>query len=221
MESTAYRRIMAVLVIMGICLVGALIMIGFLVKSVRDTRDDLAQTQAELERVEQGAAGSALVATQVLALTRELGELQPTIEEGLNDAIAELEEFGSSTLEFNVAIDETIAFDTEIVIDREFSFPINETIPIDQTVETTIEIDTGLGFQVPVDVTVPVQVEVPIDLDVDIPLNETVPIATEVPVKMDVPISVDLAETELSNLADQLVIGLRNVQAMLAGLTVN
>ena len=220
MEPTAQKRISAILVIMGIVVLGLLVMVGFLVRSVRETRDDLAQTQAELARVEQGAAGSALVATQVLALTQQLGELQPTVDQGLSEAIAELENFGSSTLEFNVAIDETISLDTEIVIDREFSFPIDETIPIDQTVDTTIEINTGLGFDVPVDITVPVQVEVPIALDVDIPLNETVPITTEVPVKLDVPISVDLAETELSNLADQLVIGLRNVQEVIAGLAV-
>ena len=207
------------LIVMAVVLLGLVVGMGFLVMSLRDTRAELEQTQADLERVEQGAAGSAIVATQVLELTRQLAEIEPQISDGLNQAITELDEFGESTLEFNVAVDETVVIETDIVIDREFSFPIDETIPIDQTVDTTIEIDTGFGFTVPVDVTVPVQVDVPIDLDVAIPINETVPIEAEVPVQLDVPITVDLAETELRTLAEQLAQGLRQVQELLGELS--
>jgi len=207
------------LMVMAVVLLGLVIGMGFLVSSLRDTRAELEQTRADLERVEQGAAGSAIVATQVLELTRQLAEIEPQISDGLNQAITELDEFGESTLEFNVAVDETVVINTDIVIDREFSFPIDEVIPIDQTVDTTIEIDTGLGFTVPVDVTVPVQVDVPIDLDVAIPINETVPIEAEVPVQLDVPITVNLAETELRTLAEQLAQGLRQVQELLGELS--
>ena len=215
--STSTQR--TALMVMAVVLLGVVVGMGFLVSSLRDTRAELEQTRADLERVEQGAAGSAIVATQVLELTRQLAEIEPQISEGLNQAITELDEFGESTLEFNVAVDETVVINTDIVIDREFSFPIDETIPIDQTVDTTIEIDTGLGFTVPVDVTVPVQVDVPIDLDVSIPINETVPVEAEVPVQLDVPITVDLAETELRTLAEQLAQGLRQVQELLGELS--
>ncbi|RZV45687.1 MAG: MFS transporter [Acidimicrobiales bacterium] len=218
MEETN-SRLTPVIALMGVALVGTLIGLWMLNSSLQDTKDELAQTRADLERVEQGAAGSAIVSAQVIELTRQLAELEPTISDGLNQAITELEEFGTSTLDFQVAVDEMIAIDTDIVIDRTFSFPIDEIVVIDQVVDTTIEIDTGLGFQVPVDVSVPVNVDVPIQLDVEVPLNETVPVNVDVPVQLDVPITVDLAQTELKTLADQLAEGLRNVQKILGELT--
>ena len=229
----------SVLAIAGIALLGTMVALALVVLSLRsaqsdldDVRAELATTQQDIERVEQGAAGSAIVATQVLELTRQLGELEPQISAGLDEAITELEDFSNATLEFSVAIDRTVEIDTEITIDRDFQFPINETItidetlPINQTIDTTIEIDTGLGFEVPVDVTVPVnvnvpvQVDVPIDLDVDVPINETVPVNAEIPINLDVPIEVDIAETELKTLADQLAIGLRNIQTVVGDLAI-
>lgn len=227
------------LAVAGIALIGTMIALALVVFSVRstqselaDTRAELAQTQEDLTRVEQGAAGSAIVATQVLELTRQLAELEPQISAGLDEAIVELEDFSNSTLEFSVAIDRTVEIDTEITIDRDFQFPINETItinetlPINQTVDTTIEIDTGLGFDVPVDVTVPVDVDVPvnvdvpINLDVDVPINETVPVNAEIPINLDVPIEVDIAETDLNTLAEQLANGLREIQTVVGNLAI-
>ena len=227
-----------VVLMLAIGLLGALIALGFVVRSMNNTQNDLvqtqnalAQTQEDLVRVEQGAAGSALVSAQVLEISRQITELAPEIDAGFTEAITELENFSNSTLEFNVAIDETVVIDTEITIDRDFTFPIDETVvidetlPINQTVDTTIEIDTGLGFEVPVDVSVPVNVEVPVNvdvpiqLDVDVPISETVPISAEVPVKIDVPIEIDIAETDLKSLADQLALGLREIQTVVSGLT--
>ena len=229
----------AVLAIAGIALLGTIAALALVVFSLRSARSDLDQvraelvtTQEDLARIEQGAAGSAIVSTQVLELTRQLADLEPQISEGLNEAITELENFSNSTLEFNVAIDRTVEIDTEITIDRDFQFPINETIeinqtlPINQTVDTTIEIDTGLGFEVPVDVSVPVDVDVPIlvdvpiSLDVDVPINETVPVNAEIPINLDVPIEIDIAETELQTLADQLALGLRNIQEVVGDLAI-
>lgn len=229
--STPFARwIPAALAVLGIGLLGSIVALGILVSSLRSTQDELEQTQADLIRVEEGAAGSAIVSAQVLEVARQIAELEPQISTGLDEAITELETFSNSSLSFNVAVDETVVIDTDITIDRDFTFPIDETItideifPINQTVDTTIEIDTGLGFDVPVDVSVPVnvdvpvQVDVPIQLDVDVPINETVPINVDVPVNVDVPIEIDIAETELKSLADQLIVGLRNIQAVVADL---
>lgn len=228
-----------ILAIAGIVLLGTIAALALVVFSLRGAQSDLAEvraeltaTQEDLARVEQGAAGSAIVSTQVLELTRQLAELEPQISEGLNEAIVELENFSNSTLEFNVAIDRTVEIDTEITIDRDFQFPISEvieidqTLPINQTVDTTIEIDTGLGFEVPVDVSVPVDVDVPIlvdvpiNLDVDVPINETVPVNAEIPINLDVPIEIDIAETELQTLADQLALGLRNIEEVVGDLAI-
>jgi MFS family permease len=220
----------AALAVLAIGLIGALIGLAIVVSSLNDTKDELAQTRLDLVRIEEGAAGSAIVSAQVLEISRQIAELEPQISEGLDAAIIELENFSNSSIEFNVAVDETIVIDTEITIDRDFSFPIDETItideilPINQTVDTTIEIDTGLGFKVPVNVTVPVnvdvpvKVDVPINLDVEVPINETVPVQAEVPINLNVPIEVNIAETDLKVLADQLAQGLRNVQAVVGDL---
>lgn len=205
-------------IILGIVLIGVVVALGLVVRSLNNTQAELAQAQEDLVRVEEGAAGSAIVSAQVIEFARQVGELEPQVSAGLEEAIVELEAFSNSSLEFAVAIDETVVIDTEIDIDREFSFPIDETITIDQTVDTTIEIDTGLGFEVPVDVTVPVNVDVPIQLDVDVPISETVPVQAEVPVVLEVPIEVDIAETELRELTEQLAEGLRQIQTVVSDL---
>ncbi len=205
-------------IILGIVLVGVVVALGLVVRSLNNTQAELAVAQADLVRVEEGAAGSAIVSAQVIEFARQVGELEPQVSAGLEEAILELEAFSNSSLEFAVAIDETVVIETEIDIDREFSFPIDETITIDQSVDTTIEIDTGLGFEVPVDVNVPVNVDVPIQLEVDVPISETVPVQAEVPVVLEVPIEVDIAETELRELTEQLAEGLRQIQTVVSDL---
>ncbi|MFW2381129.1 MAG: hypothetical protein ACN4GZ_05165, partial [Acidimicrobiales bacterium] len=183
------------------------------------TQSDLQHLREDLARAEQGAAGSAIVSAQVLEISHQLAEIQPTIDDGLEEAIQELESFGTSTIEFQVPIDESIEINTEITIDRDFTFPVDETIRLAQTVETTIQVDTGLGFEVPVNVEVPIDVEVPLKLDVEVPIRETIPVVAEVPVELDVPIEVDVAQTDLSRLATQLATSLRTIQELLNNLS--
>ncbi len=204
--------------VLGIVLLGVVVVLAMVVRSLNSTQDELEQAREDLVRVEEGAAGSAIVSAQVIEFARQVGELEPQVSAGLEQAITELEAFSNSSLEFAVAIDEVVVIDTEITIDRDFSFPIDETITINQAVDTTIEIDTGLGFEVPVDVNVPVNVDVPIQLDVDVPINETVPVQAEVPVNLNVPIEVDIAETELRELTEQLAAGLREIQTVVSDL---
>lgn len=174
-------------------------------------------TQADLARVE---AGSALFAGQVQGFADQFTELQPAIAEGLDGAIGGIDEFSNSTLEFNVAVDEVVEIDTDVVIRRTIEVPIKTEIPINQEFDTTVEIDGPFGVTVPFDVTVPVDVVVPIDLVVDIPIDETVPVNTSVPINVDVPIAIDVSETDLAPLAESLAEGLRQLQAMLDGVAV-
>lgn len=174
-------------------------------------------TQSDLARVE---AGSALFASQVQGFADQFTELQPTIAEGIDGAIDGIDEFAGSTLQFNVAVDEVIEIDTDVVIRRTVEVPIKTEIPINQEFDTTIEVDGPFGLTVPFDITVPVDVVVPIDLVVDIPIDETVPVNTSVPINVDVPIEIDVSETDLAPLAESLAEGLRQVQTMLDGVTV-
>jgi prefoldin subunit 5 len=172
------------------------------------TRDDLARVEA----------GAALYASQITGFQEQLVELQPRIAAGVDEAIAGLDEFGDSTIAFDVTIDEVIPVDTEVVIARTIDVPIKTSIPINESFDTTIRISTPFGA-IPVDVNVPVDIEVPVDLVVAIPIDETVPIKDEFPVNLDVPIAIDVRQTELADLTDSLAAGLRALQDVLNGLS--
>ena len=209
METSWFHRHLGWFVgLLGALVVGAFVLIAVLSNQLSETRDDLARVEA----------GSALFASQVQGFQTLLIDLEPLIADGLDEAIAGLEEFGTSSLEFSVPIDEEVVIDTSIVIERDFSFPLNETLTLDQTFDTTIEVDTPLGFSVPVDVSVPVNVEIPIDLDIEVPINETIPLSASIPVNLDVPIKVDVAETELAGLAVAIADGLRSFRDVFSGL---
>ncbi len=178
------------------------------------TAEELAALQADIERVE---AGAALYASQIDGFVEQIVELEPQITAGVDEAIAGLRDFGTSTISFDVNIDEVIPVDTEVVIKRTVEVPIQTEIPISQEIDTTIRVSTPLG-DIPLDITVPVDVVVPIDLTVEIPIDETVPIQDEFPVQLDVPIAIDVGDTELANLTESLATGLESLQDVLTGL---
>jgi MFS family permease len=215
MQSWMQRHLTAVLGAFGALIALAFVLIVYLFTQLNSTRDDLDATRADLERVE---AGAALFASQVQGFQEQLVALEPTVSAGIDEAIAGLESFSSSTLEFNVAIDEHLPINTEIVIDRTFNVPIKTSIPINESFETTIEVEGPFGLTVPVDVTVPVDIDVPVDLQLKLPVNETIPVEADVPVNLDVPINVDIAGTELAELADSLAAGLESFRDVFSGL---
>jgi prefoldin subunit 5 len=220
------RRLHLVVGVLALLLAGALALIVVLFSRIGDgstasddeldaLRAELVALQADVERVE---AGAALYASQITGFQEQLEELGPQVSAGIDEAISGLESFGSSTLSFEVNIDEQIPIATEVVIDRDVLVPIDTAIPINQTFDTTIEVETPLGFSVPVDVSVPVDIEVPIDLEVTIPVRETIPIEETFPVQLDIPIDVDVSETELAELTTSLVAGLESFRDVLNGL---
>ncbi len=229
------RRTNLMIGLLATLLVGALAVIGLLFSRVASAEDDaatarsaltssdgqLAASRAELDQLrddlDRVEAGAALYASQITGFQELINELGPEISTGVDEAIVGLEEFGNSTIAFDVNIDEVIPIDTEVVIRRTVAVPIKTTIPIKESFDTTITINTAFG-DIPLDVTVPVDVDVPIDLVVDIPIDETVPIQDEFPVQLDVPIEIDVGETELKNLTDSLAAGLRSLQDVLTGL---
>ena len=215
MQSWMQRHLTAVLGAFAALIALAFVLIVLLFTQLSSTQDDLDATRADLERVE---AGAALFASQVQGFQQQLVELEPTVSAGIDDAIAGLETFSSSTLEFDVAIDQNLPINTEIVIDRTFTVPIKTSIPINESFETTIEVQGPFGLTVPVDVTVPVDIDVPVDIEFELPVNETIPVEANVPVNLDVPINVDIAGTELAALADSLAAGLESFRDVLSGL---
>jgi len=210
------RNLTSVVAALGVLVLASLLLSAFMFTQLRATEDELATTQEDLERVE---AGAALFASQVNGFVETVNELGPSIDEGLDQAVTELEDFGTATIEFTVPIDQTITIDETFDLERTVEVPIKTSIPIDEEVETTITINGPFGVDIPLDITVPVDIDVPIDLTVDIPIDESIPINVEVPVKLDVPISIEVEGTELETLTQSLIDGLRAFQEGLGGLT--
>lgn len=210
------RNLTSVIAAMGVLLLASLLLSAFMFSRVRATEDELATTQDDLERVE---AGAALFASQVNGFVETVNELGPSIDEGLDQAVTELEDFGTATIEFTVPIDQTITIDETFDLERTVEVPIKTSIPINEEVETTITINGPFGVDIPVDITVPVDIDVPIDLTVDIPVDESIPINVDVPIKLDVPIAIEVEGTELETLTQSLIDGLRAFQEGLGGLT--
>jgi hypothetical protein len=190
---------------------GAALLIAFVFVAALFLR--LEQTREDVQRVE---AGALLATVQLQAFRDELVSLGPGVSDSLDEAITGLEAFQTSTLEFDVRIEEDVAIDTEIEIDREFTVPINTTLPIAQTIETTIEVQGPLGLAVPVDVTVPIDLEVPVVLDLTFAVQERIPIEAEVPVRFEVPIAVAIEDTGLADFGASLAAGLASFRELFA-----
>ena len=192
-------------------------------KEIESLRADIASARAETSavagEVEQLRGGVAIFSTQVTAFQEQLAALAPGVAAGIGDAVAGLDTFATSTLEFHVPIDEEIPINTVIEFRRTITVPIHTTIPIDETVDTTITVQGPFGIDIPVGVKVPVQLELPVDLEVSFPIDESVPISTSVPIRLDVPITIDVADTELATLVASLRDGLQSMGEILAGLS--
>ena len=85
MQSWMQRHLTAVLGTFVALIALAFVLIVLLFTQLRSTRDDLDATQADLERVE---AGAALFASQVQGFQEQLVALEPTVSAGIDDAIA-------------------------------------------------------------------------------------------------------------------------------------
>lgn len=184
-------------------------------RALVETQSDLAVLAKDFDQVQ---GGTALFAAQVTAFQEQLASLAPGVAAGLGDAITGLDTFATSTLEFEVVIDEDIPIDTVIVLNRTITVPIQTTIPIDEIVETTISVSGPFGIDIPLDVTVPIKLDLPVDLDVSFAIDEQIPLSTSIPVNLNVPIVIDIANTELASLVASLRVGLVSMQDILAGL---
>jgi hypothetical protein len=214
MKEFVTRNVAAVCMGIGAVLVVSLIINVVLLTRVESMESRLDQNQDDLARVEIGAG---LFASEVTGLQEQLSRLAPQVGQGLNEAVTGLEAFRSSTIEFDVPIDESIPIEAEILLDRTLTVPIQATFPIDRVVETTITIAGPFDTEIPLDVSVPVQLDIPVDLEIPFVINEVIPISAEVPVRLTVPIAIDVGGTELASLADALGEGLAAFADLMAG----
>ena len=214
MKDFITRNLTTVAVGLGAVMVVSLIINIALLARVGSMESRIDQAEDDFARVEIGAG---LFASEVTGLQNQLSALAPEVGRGLNEAVAGLDAFRSSTLAFDIAIDENLPIDAEILLDRTLTVPLMATFPIDEVVETTITIAGPFDTKIPLDVSVPVQLDIPVDLEIEFLINEVIPISTEVPVRLAVPIAIEVAETELASLADALGEGLAAFADLMEG----
>ena len=136
------------------------------------------------------AALALIIALASLALNAvliyNLLTLRQAAADGLDSAIAALDNLAGTGFHYEYHFSQTIPFEGDIPIKQDFVFPFKGNFPINTTVE--VPIDAGvLGtivVKVPIDTNVPVDVEVPIKLD------QTVHVSTEIPLNMTFPIDI-------------------------------
>ncbi len=208
MKQFLERHVAAVVAGLGLLVALSLIGNGYLLWRSVQTDD----------RVEEVAGGAALIVSQASGLFAALDELGPLAGQALDEVTAELETFRTSTLEFEVAVDQEIPVRTSFPFQRTIDLPIRTTLPVSEEFETRIEVAGPFGVDIPLTVTVPIDIEVPVNLDLEIPIDETIDIDTTFSLRLDVPVSVAIEGTGLDRLAERLLQGLQQVQEVLAGL---
>lgn len=229
MNEYVRRNLRFVVVALGLLLVTSVVVALLAMQRTADLSSDLDTATAELADAradlaaltrdfEQVQGGTALFAAQVTAFQDQLSALAPSVAVGIGEAIGGLDEFASSTLEFQVPINEEVPINMVIDLNRTITIPIQTSIPIDETVDTTITIAGPFGVDIPLNVTVPVQLTLPVDLEVSFPINEQILISTSVPINLDLPIAIEIADTELATLVASLRVGLASMQDILGGL---
>lgn len=184
----------------AVVVVAALVLAAVTWARLEQTRQDLDDATSALEGL---AVQAALVQNAVAGISGA----------ALDDVVAELDQFATSTIEVPVNVDQQLPINTEIAFNRTIEVPIVATIPIQEDLNTTITVQGPFGVDIPIDVEVPVNVDVPIDLTVPITVDETIPVDTEIPIRLDVPISLEVAGTPLADLA----IALRDALSQLQG----
>ncbi len=214
-DSRLSQTLPIAVVMLAAALIGLLALVVTLNGRLTDVEAEANQTREDLERIEQGAATAAL---QVTLFTQALAEEGPAINAGLDEAVAGLDSFATSTITVDIDVDEVVPIETSIDLNRQIVVPIRTTIPIDETIETTIIVSGPLNTEIPVDVTVPVMLDFPLELDVPIVVDETIPIRTQVPIAVTVPVQIQVADTELATMATSLRDGLAALQDVLSAL---
>jgi len=133
-------------------------------------------------------------------LIYSLVSVRQTAVEGLDAAIAAVDEFGGEGFRYDYHFEKTIPISADIPIEQDIVFPFEGAFPINTTVE--VPIDAGvLGTFV---VEVPINTSVYVNTSVPIHVEQTFHVDTTIPVDMTIPIEVQPDDPEIVNLLSQV-----------------
>jgi hypothetical protein len=129
-------------------------------------------------------------------LVYSLMNARQTAVEGLDAAMAALDNFGGKGFHYDYRFEKTIPVSASIPIKQDLVFPFQGNFPINTTVK--VPVDAGvLGkfvVEVPINTSVPVSVSIPIHVD------QTFNVSTTFPVSMTIPVDVKPDDPEIQRL---------------------
>ena len=112
--------------------------------------------------------------------------LRQAAADGLDSAIAALDNLEGTGFHYEYHFSQTIPFEGDIPIKQDFVFPFKGNFPI----KTTVEVPIDAGVLGTIVVKVPIDTNIPVDVEVPIKLDQTVHVSTEIPLNMTFPIDI-------------------------------
>jgi hypothetical protein len=199
-------------------------------REVRDSAQDQIATPVPivvphadyLERNRPGRASGVLWGLAILALVISLASLAlngvliykllsvgQTTADGLDAAIAALQNLEGQGFRYEYHFSQTVPFSGDIPFKQDLVFPFKGNIPINTTV--SVPINAGMLGTITVDV--PINTVFPVDLEVPIKVDQTIHVDTAIPLDMVIPIEIKGDDPAIQKLIDQILewlVSLRN-----------
>jgi len=119
------------------------------------------------------------------------------LQEALDAAIKGVSDLRQERIEYELAIDQEVPLQADILLSQPLEVPISTTIPIRTTFDTTVNL-TLQGLEVPVEVAIPVDLQVPLKVQVPVDVGQF-PVSTTVPLHTRLPIMIEISETPLAD----------------------
>lgn len=131
-----------------------------------------------------------------IILIQNLVGVQQTFSDGIDEAIAALDNASGEVFEYEYRFQQTIPFESDIPFQQDLVIPFKGNIPINTTVQ--VPINAGPLGQFVIDV--PIDTEFYVDIEVPVSVDQTFHVATEVPIDMTFPISISADDPAIQKL---------------------
>ena len=131
-----------------------------------------------------------------VVLIQNLLSVQKTFVDGVDQAIAAIDNASGEAFHYEYRFQQTIPFESDIPFQQDLVIPFKGNIPINTTVQ--VPIDAGPLGRFTIDV--PIDTEFYVDIEVPVHVDQTFHVATEVPVDITFPISISADDPAIQKL---------------------
>ncbi len=132
-------------------------------------------------------------------LIYKLLETRQKAIDGIEQAMAALEDVAAQGFHYEYKFDRTIPFSGDIPFKQDIVFPFEGTIPF----KTTVKVPINMGL-IQTEIEVPVDTSVYVNTSIPIHIDETIHVDTEIPISMTIPIDIQPGDPELQRLIDSV-----------------